>query len=281
MIDSSVKVIGKHAIAVDIPVLKINELVGGLSCKTDDISVAMEKAAGNSGDENFKTCAFDEWLCVLTGKIVCKIMNSPNEDVVVGPGETVFIKKDSVWKPMFPESTEFIAVCKPAFRPDRVKMVETSGVAPAIPSAAGMACAADPTREYDPELLYHMTTVALWKEAVEANTAYYPPTFEADGLYTHATAVPSRLVATANHFYQDTEGDWLCLEFTRSALKKCGIIVKDEQPLPVGDKPVSDEWVQGNWICPHVYGGIPPSVVVKTYPMIRNGKTFTGIQGLN
>jgi len=83
------------------------------------------------GDENFKTCAFDEWLCVLTGKIVCKIMNSPNEDVVVGPGETVFIKKDSVWKPMFPESTEFIAVCKPAFRPDRVKMVETSGVAPA------------------------------------------------------------------------------------------------------------------------------------------------------
>ena len=106
MTDSSVKVIGKHAIAVDIPVLKINELVGGLSCKTDDISVAMEKAAGNSGDENFKTCAFDEWLCVLTGKIVCKIMNSPNEDVVVGPGETVFIKKDSVWKPMFPESTE-------------------------------------------------------------------------------------------------------------------------------------------------------------------------------
>ena len=63
-------------------------------------------------------------------------------------------------------------------------------------------------------------------------------------------------------------------------MKKCGIIVKDEQPLPVGDQAVSDEWVQSNWICPHVYGGIPPSIVEKTYAMIRNGKAFTGIQGL-
>ena len=34
------------------------------------------------------------------------------------------------------------------------------------------------------------------------NHAYYPKTFEADGLYTHATGVPSRLIETANHFYQ-------------------------------------------------------------------------------
>ena len=280
MADSPVKVIGKHSIAVDIPVLQINELIGGLSTKTDDISVAMEKAAADSGDDSFKTCAFDEWLCVLKGRITCKIMSAPNGDVEVGPGETIFIAKNSTWKPRFPEATEFIAVCKPAFRPDRVKMVDTEKGVPAIPSAAGTSCATEPTREYDSELLYHMTTAALWKEAVDADSAYYPPTFEADGLYTHATAVPSRLIGTANHFYQDTEGDWICLEFTRSSLKKCGIIVKDEQPLPVGDQAVSDEWVQSNWICPHVYGGIPPSIVEKTYAMIRNGKAFTGIQGL-
>ena len=34
------------------------------------------------------------------------------------------------------------------------------------------------------------------------NHAYFPKTFEADGLYTHATGVPSRLIETANHFYQ-------------------------------------------------------------------------------
>ena len=34
------------------------------------------------------------------------------------------------------------------------------------------------------------------------NHAYYPKTFEVDGLYTHATGVPSRLIETANHFYQ-------------------------------------------------------------------------------
>ena len=73
MADSTVKVIGKHTIAVDMPVLQINELIGGLSCNTDEISVAMEKAAGNSGDESFKTCVFDEWLCVLKGKIIILI----------------------------------------------------------------------------------------------------------------------------------------------------------------------------------------------------------------
>ena len=34
------------------------------------------------------------------------------------------------------------------------------------------------------------------------NHAYFPKTFEVDGLYTHATGVPSRLIETANHFYQ-------------------------------------------------------------------------------
>ena len=47
-----------------------------------------------------------------------------------------------------------------------------------------------------------MTTKAEWEKAKADNHAYYPKTFEADGLYTHATGVPSRLIETANHFYQ-------------------------------------------------------------------------------
>ena len=47
-----------------------------------------------------------------------------------------------------------------------------------------------------------MTTKAEWEKAKADNHAYYPKTFEADGHYTHATGVPSRLIETANHFYQ-------------------------------------------------------------------------------
>ena len=47
-----------------------------------------------------------------------------------------------------------------------------------------------------------MTTKAEWEKAKAENHAYYPKTFEVDGFYTHATGVPSRLIETANHFYQ-------------------------------------------------------------------------------
>ena len=58
------------------------------------------------------------------------------------------------------------------------------------------------TEDQKPEILYHMTTKAEWEKAKAENHAYFPKTYEADGLYTHATGVPSRLIETANHFYQ-------------------------------------------------------------------------------
>ena len=118
-----------------------------------------------------------------------------------------------------------------------------------------------------------------WEAAKRSGGAYFPPTFEVDGFYTHATAVPSRLVETANHFYQESTGDWICLRISRAALYRCGIIVKDEQPLPVGDQPVEEAWTA--WACRHIYGGIPiDGVVDYEYPMTREGSTFTGILGL-
>lgn len=68
------------------------------------------------------------------------------------------------------------------------------------------------------------------------------------------------------------------MSFTRTALTRAGIYVKDEQALPVGDTPVGSDW--GEWICPHVIGGIPVSVVDKEFPMTRSGEKFLGIEGL-
>merc|ERR1712232_227450 len=114
-----------------------------------------------------------------------------------------------------------------------------------------MGADATATTEAAPEVLYHVTSVEEWK-AAKAEGVYYPKTFEKDGHYTHATGVPSRLISTANHFYQDVPGDWVCLQFTRAALRKCGIHVRDEEAMPVGDKAVDDAWLASKWICPHV-----------------------------
>ena len=50
--------------------------------------------------------------------------------------------------------------------------------------------------------------------------------------------------------------------------------------MPVGDKYVDPAWVSKKWICPHVVGGLPTSVVEKVFKMTRDGKLFTGIEGL-
>ena len=65
----------------------------------------------------------------------------------------------------------------------------------------------------------------------------------------------------------------------RSALRCCGIFVRDEQALPVGDQPVGEGW--GDWVCPHIVGGLPPSVVEAVLPMERTSSgSFVRIQGL-
>ena len=47
----------------------------------------------------------------------------------------------------------------------------------------------------------------------------------------------------------------------------------------VGEMAVGDDW--GDWVCPHIMGGLPPSIVDKEYPMTRvDGKAFAGIVGL-
>ena len=71
------------------------------------------------------------------------------------------------------------------------------------------------------------------------------------------------------------------MQLRRSKLKReYGIVVKDEEAMPVGEKTVSDNWKQSNWICPHIYGGIPLASVEKIYPMVRDGPKYIKIEGL-
>lgn len=280
-----VEVIGQSVRVVDTGLLSIDELAGNVATKNDRISIALVKVSEPTS-EPWLTLHYGEWMCVVKGRMV---LLHGEKTVEVLAGQTVFIAKGERFRPTFPEGgTEYIPVCLPAFRPDRcireengesdvsVKLQElhekkTGGYAE--DATLKIAADEDPT----PEVMYHMCDKALWEEAKRADVAYFPPTFEADGM-THATAVPSRLLDVANHFYQDAKGDWVCLRFRRSALRKLGIVTKDEQAKPVGAKDVDAKAMAFVW--PHVFGGIPPQVVEEVFPIERRGSVFTGIRGL-
>ena len=230
-------------------------------------------------------------MCVTSGSM--KLLTSSSSDstdstttppgVVVNAGETVFIAKGSRFRPTFPVDCSYIPVCLPAFSPDRCIREDTDteeGKAIASKLSELHSKPAAKPSEPKPEVLYHMCPKVSWEKSVSTSRVYYPETYAEDGYYTHATGVPSRLVSTANHFYTDSLGAWVCLRFTRASLYDRGIHVRDESAMPVGDKAVGEEW--GEWVCPHVMGGILPEVVDEVYDMVRDEEgNFKGIEGLD
>jgi len=281
----AVRVVGSASRVVEAPGFSIDELVGNVATGQDTISVARVSAkAGTS--EPWLTVHYTEWLCVTSGTMVITpgtADGSAGAPVEVKAGQTVEIAPGTRFQPSFPADTEYIPVCLPAFRPDRCVREDTDATGEAIAKKLKKLHCVPPAggggAEAAPEVLYHMCPARDWEAAKQAGGAYYPPTFAEDDHLTHATGVPSRLVATANHYYQDSEGAWICLEFTRTALRLAGIYVRDEQATPVGDKP-TDDALMADWICPHVIGGLPVSVVQKVYDMTRDGPKFLGISGL-
>jgi hypothetical protein len=216
-------------------------------------------------------------MCVTKGRVIFDLGDGTS--VEAKAGETVVVEKGTRFQPIFPEAgAEYIPVCLPAFKPERC-IREEEGVSDVAKKLADLHGSPDAPPAAPPaEVLYHMCEKALWEAAKASGGAYFPPTFAQDG-FTHATAVPSRLVTTANHFYQDSVGDWVCLQFKRSTLlKTCGIVTRDEEAMPVGDKAVGDEW--GKWVCPHVVGGIPVGAVDFEFAMVRDGPKFLAIEGL-
>lgn len=276
-------IVGGAVRVVDTGNLAIDEYAGNVATQEDRISVAHVKIAA-AASEPWLTLHYDEWICVLKGRMVL-LHDDGRGSLEARAGQTVFIAKGTRFRPTFPDGdTEYVPVCLPAFRPDRCIREEEAGGA----VSAKLAELHTPSRkraktdeeqdEAAPEILYHMCQRDLWEAAKRDGAAYFPPTFEADGGFTHATAVPSRLLDTANHFYQDVPGEWLCLRLRRSALRRLGIATRDERALPVGEKAVSEAW--DGWVCPHIVGGLPPQAVDLELPMLREGGRFTGISGL-
>mmetsp|Transcript_89016 Transcript_89016/g.157648 ORF Transcript_89016/g.157648 Transcript_89016/m.157648 type:complete len:417 (+) Transcript_89016:52-1302(+) len=276
------KIVGGSERVVDTGLLTIDELAGNVASKEDRISIALVKIS-EATSEPWLTLHYDEWMCVLKGRMVLHF--GKDETLEVKSGQTVFIAQGERFRPVFPDgNTEYIPVCLPAFRPDRCIREDApdSAVAQKLHElhGTGQSSSSSPAkrpRVEAPEVLYHMCQKRLWEEAKKTGKAYFPPTFEKDG-FTHATAVPSRLVDTANHFYQDVPGDWICLRFRRSSLLALGIVTKDEKAMPVGDKAVGESFEE--WICPHVFGGLPLQVVDAEFKMLRDGPVYKAIQNL-
>ncbi|CAJ1959525.1 unnamed protein product [Cylindrotheca closterium] len=292
------KLIGSSQVVVQIDGLTIDELAGNVATQDDTISIAYVTVSEPTA-EPWLTLDYDEWLCVRKGKMV--LHYGDGETMEVNAGDTCFVAKGERFRPVFPVApTEYVPVCLPAFRPDRCHREEgdePSDVTSKLlklhkmdgdekkeePEVMGCLVGEGQTR--DPDILYHMCEKPRWEEAVKSQKAYFPPTFEQDGFFTHATAVPQRLIDTANHFYQSSKAEWICLQVSRSALTSVGIITKDEDGLPVGDAGVPDQIKQNRWICPHIYGGIPTieslGILTKIHPMVRDEKgAFLNITGL-
>ncbi|GAX23315.1 hypothetical protein FisN_27Lu129 [Fistulifera solaris] len=280
------KIIGKSQRVVDVEgILSIDEYVGNVGSHSDDISIAVVQVQQPSS-EPWLTLQYDEWMVVLKEHLEIHYQaDNEIQIMTVSEGETVFIPKGERFRPVFPQSgATYVPVCIPAFRPDRC-FREEEGTSDISTKLAERHAKNEPTvSTTPPTAVYHMCPKALWDEAVSSGKAYFPPTFAEDGYFTHATALPDRLLPTANHFYAATEGEWVCLELSTTALLDAGIVTKMEEPKPVGAKSVSENWVISKWACPHIYGGIPtraPGVVLQTYTVERDEKgTLLSILGL-
>ena len=280
------KIVGSSTCVVDHNGIRIDELAGNVASKDDTLSVARVTVT-EPCSEPWLTLDYDEWICCIKGKM--ELRHGHNGEVLeVKTGETCFIAKGERFQPVFPEpGTEYIPVCIPAFKPERCHREEEANSAVSVRlrelhTATGSTSSTTSQATSSDTILYHMCQKSSWDAALTSGKAYFPPTFVADGNFTHATAVPARLIETANHFYTAVPGDWICVQLSQKSLEQVGIVTVLEEPRPVGETEVGETWSE--WRCPQIFGGIPasiPGVVQRTYPMKRDDQgNFLCIEGL-
>jgi uncharacterized protein (DUF952 family) len=136
--------------------------------------------------------------------------------------------------------------------------------------------------------LFHLVQVPLWRAAQSAGASYFPPTFAADGGFTHLTAHAPLLLPVANQFYRAVPADvpWVVLVLDAAALQASAPgAVKYEPAAPVGAIAARDS--DAGVLYPHLYGGIPSDgagIVVAELPVVRapgEGGEFLSIGGLD
>lgn len=206
-------------------------------------------------------------------------MHSGDLTITVNTGETCYVAKGERYRPLFPEAdTEFIAICSPAFKPERCIREEegSSGVSGELKDSLPSKVLADGY----PDAIFHMCEKSPWEAALAAGEAYFPPTFEKDGGFTHASTEANSLITTANHFYRHSKDEWICIELSRSSLTKLGIVTRFEEAKPVGNTAAPEHTI----MYPHIFGGIPanvPGIVTETFVMARDSSgKFLSIEGL-
>lgn len=274
-------------------VFTLTEFLGTLSTQQDNLSVArvvVEKPRAEAWQVNV---GFDEWMCVLKGTIELHYstravgVSDEIKILVVNSGETAFVAKGERFRSVFPVAdTEMIAICTPAFSPDRCVREEGEATSEDTPresdeaNVKGSSISSSNESDDNEDIIYHMCEIKRWKEALDSGRAYFPPTFEKDGGFTHATLKPSLLLTVANHYYQASQDDWICVALSRAALEEIGIVTRFEEAKPVGSSDVMNTDLR----MPHIFGGIPaclPGIVKKVYSIRRdmNG-LFLSIEGL-
>lgn len=262
-----VRLVSAPVHVVDTKQVKIAEYFGGASCNpcpfpVGDISVAHVHAEAGWAEE-WQTPAFDEYTLVLKGSVTIETTHGPATKV--GAGQAVFLAKGERVRWVFTEKAEYVPICLPAFSPDNCFRDEVGSTPPAHDSH---------------ESIYHLVQKPLWEACKASGEIYYPPTYVEDG-FTHATADPSKLLGVANHFYKSVRAEWLCLKMTRKTIADAGITLKFEDPSPVGTTPALNTSQSGGMRFPHIYGGIPPSIVIEERAVQRaKDGTYLSIDGL-
>ena len=319
------EIIGNKVPVVETDRYVIEEFVGNVATPTNDdadnnksssLPFSMAHVTVKSDPKVMKkepwwlTIHYTEWISVIQGCLELECQ-SDGRVVTIQAGQTAKILPGETFRPRFPPQphhTIYVPICQPAFRPDLCirqvieedqegakeqqtettkddKKEEQERIDARLEELHTTAPTTTTTTVEVPEIVYHMCEKTKWEEACAKQEAYFPPTFAQDGNFTHATAVPERLIDTANHFYTSSQDSWICLQLNTKVLKQhCGIVTVMEEAKPVGTTATAGaDWE--SWQCPHIYGGIPtavPNVMTKTFSMNRDADkgTFLSIEGL-
>lgn len=98
----------------------IEEFIGRVNSGTDAVSIARMKSPAG-WEEPGQTPQFDEYTVVLAGFLR---VTTKNGSVDVRAGEAVIAPKGEWVRYSTPEGAEYMAVCLPAFSPERVNREE-------------------------------------------------------------------------------------------------------------------------------------------------------------
>jgi hypothetical protein len=109
------KIIGKSTRVVETDRLAIDEMVGNVASNEDTLSVA-RCVITSPTNEPWLTLDYDEWICVIKGRI--EMHYGDDQVLPVEAGETCFVASGECFRPVFLiGDTEYIPIILSAFEP--------------------------------------------------------------------------------------------------------------------------------------------------------------------